>query len=284
MKRVSLQLVLVLAAAAAAAPPVLAQAPLPATAAPSYDSAELDRIVSPIALYPDPLLAQVLAAATYPSDIQDAARWADDHHYLTGTRLTDAIAADHLPWDPSVQALLPFPSVLRMMGGDMPWTEELGNAFLAQHADVMDAVQRMRQTAERYGYLRSNSQMTVSNGPYIDIEPLDAAYIPVPYYDPLIVFAPPRPGFVVGTAIHVRSRVWVGATFAPWGWGFTRFAWPSHSVIINRVPWGRTWSNRTTYVHPYAVPRYAGPRAPERHRLVARAGHERAVSRSSRHR
>jgi len=77
------------------------------------------------------------------------------------------------------------------MGGDMPWTEELGNAFLAQRADVMDACRRMRQTAQRYGYLRSNGQVTVSNEPYIDIEPMDAAYIPVPYYDPILVFAPP---------------------------------------------------------------------------------------------
>src|SRR5579885_264527 len=106
----------------------MAQAPLPAPPAPSgapqgaplpvpaampaaLPPGELERIVSPIALYPDPLLAQVLAAATFFSDIPDAARWADDHHYLTGNALTDAIAADRLPWDPSVQALLAFPSV-----------------------------------------------------------------------------------------------------------------------------------------------------------------------------
>ena len=128
-----------------------AQAPLPvpqappqpaATApAPSYPAAELDRIVSPIALYPDPLLAQVLAAATFATDIPEAARWADEHHYLTGTQLTAAMAADRLPWDPSVQALLPFPSVLDMMASAMPWTQELGDAVLAQRADVMDAVQ-----------------------------------------------------------------------------------------------------------------------------------------------
>jgi hypothetical protein len=87
--------------------------------------------VSPIALYPDPLLAQVLAAATFSQDIPDAARWADDHHYLTGKAVTDAIAADRIPWDPSVQALLPFPSVLEMMASAMPWTQELGDAFLS---------------------------------------------------------------------------------------------------------------------------------------------------------
>jgi hypothetical protein len=93
---------------------------------------ELDRLVSRIALYPDPLLAQVLAAATFPDAIPDAARWADQHHYLTGDALAAAINGDRLPWDPSVQALLPFPNVLDMMASDMGWTQSLGNAFLAQ--------------------------------------------------------------------------------------------------------------------------------------------------------
>jgi Protein of unknown function (DUF3300) len=107
---------------------------------PSYTPAELDKLVSRIALYPDPLLAQILAAATYPDQIPDAAKWADDHHYLRGDDLARAITLDHLTWDPSVQALLPFPSVLAMMASDMDWTTELGNAFLAQQQDVMDAV------------------------------------------------------------------------------------------------------------------------------------------------
>src|SRR5450755_2963720 len=118
-----------------------AQAPLPAPSSPpSYSSAELDRIVSPIALYPDPLLAQVLAAATYADDIPDAARWSDNHHYLTDGRLTAAMAADDVDWDPNVQALVPFPSVLAMMASDTPWTHELGDAFLADPDAVMDAV------------------------------------------------------------------------------------------------------------------------------------------------
>src|ERR1700735_1431842 len=106
-------------------------------APPSYKPAELDKLVSRIALYPDPLVAQILAAATYPDQIPDAAKWADEHHYLTGKALADAIQGDQLPWDPSVQALLPFPSVLEMMSGDMNWTSDIGNAFLAQQADVM---------------------------------------------------------------------------------------------------------------------------------------------------
>src|SRR5580704_3673640 len=139
-----------------------AQAPPP----PSYAPAQLDGIVQRIALYPDPLLAQILAAATFPDQISDAAGWADQHHYLTGDELAKAITDDNLPWDPSVQALLPFPSVLDMMASDMAWTNDLGNAVLAQRPDVMDAVQRMRQKAKDYGYLRSNGQIVVSGGPY----------------------------------------------------------------------------------------------------------------------
>src|ERR1700722_2094330 len=112
---------------------------------PSFSPDQLDKIVSRVALYPDPLLAQIFAAATYPDQIPDAAKYADEHHYLTGDALAQAIQADMPPWDPSVQALIPFPSVLETMAGDMRWTSDLGNAFLAQQQDVEDAVQRMRQ-------------------------------------------------------------------------------------------------------------------------------------------
>src|SRR6202451_3699188 len=94
--------------AAVVAIPMFVQAQAP----PSFSPAQLDQMVARVALYPDPLLAQVLAAATYPDQIPDAAQWADDHHYLRGDDLARAITADHLTWDPSVQALLPFPSVL----------------------------------------------------------------------------------------------------------------------------------------------------------------------------
>jgi Protein of unknown function (DUF3300) len=256
-----------------------AQAPLPGEAAPSYSSAELDRIVSPIALYPDPLLAQVLAAATYPADIPDAARWADGHGYLTGQRLTDAIVDDQVPWDPSVQALLPFPSVLDMMSRDMPWTQELGDAVLAERAAVMDAVQRMRHQAWTYGYLRSNGSVVVNDGPYIDIEPVLADVIVVPIYDPRIVFAPPRRGFAVATAIRFGSGVSLGVGFAPWGWGGSHFVWSSHTVVINRAPWQRTWANRRSYVHPFDVRRNTGERAVERHELRPKDDHERRAQR-----
>src|SRR5690242_14807827 len=151
-----------------AAIPLWAQGPPP----PSFPPQQLDILVSRVALYPDPLLAQVLAAATYPDQIPDAARWADEHHYLTGDALARDIQEDQLPWDPSVQALLPFPSVLGMMAGDMAWTRELGDAVLAQRADVMDAVQRLRRQASMYGYLRSNATVSVTSGPYVEILPV----------------------------------------------------------------------------------------------------------------
>jgi hypothetical protein len=115
-----------------------------------------------------------------------------------------------------VQALLPFPSVLDMMASDMNGTSDLGNAFLAQRPVVMDAVQRMRQKAKDYGYLRSNDRIVVSGGPYIEIEPVDPAFIIVPTYDPLIVFGPPRPEFYVGGAIGFGFGV------STWAWHFGR--------------------------------------------------------------
>jgi hypothetical protein len=256
---------------------VTAQAP------PSYPPAELDKLVSRIALYPDPLLAQVLAAATYPDQIPDAAKWADEHHYLTGDDLARAITEDHLTWDASVQALLPFPSVLDMMASDMNWTSELGNAFLAQHQDVMDAVQRMRKKARDYGYLRTNAQVVVSPGPYITIVPVSPAFVCVPVYDPLIVFVAPRPGFVVGGAIAFGFGVPLGFAFRPWGWGTTRIVWASHDVFIAGARWGRTWANRATYVHPYsAFHPVTGPRGPERHELIRRSEAERSAAREGR--
>jgi hypothetical protein len=264
------------------APPALAQAPLPNQGAPpsAYPPAELERIVSPIALYPDPLLAQVLAATTFFPEIPDAARWSDQHHYVAPDLLPAEIAADRLPWDPSVQALLPFPSVLEMMASDVAWTTELGNAFLVQPQDVMDAVQRMRQRAWEFGYLRSNAQVTVRSGPYIEIFPVNPAFIVVPYYSPAVVFARPRPGFAVAGAINFGFGVAIGARFAPWGWGSTRFGWADRTVIINNAPWGRTWANRAVYVHPYTVTRYTGPRPAEQHGLIERSQREREAQRT----
>ncbi len=259
----------------------IASISLPAQPPPAYTPGDLDRLVSRIALDPDSLLANVLAASTYADQIPDAARWADQHHYLTGDELARAIADDQLPWDPSVQALLPFPAVLDMMASDLNWTRDLGNAFLAQQQDVMDAVQRMRRRAWDYGYLRSNPEIVVRDGPFIEIVPANPAFVYVPYYDPAIVYAPPRPGFVVGGAIHFGYGITIGAAFRPWGWGADRFLWNQHTVIIDNAPWRRSWANRPEYVHPYGAPRYEPRRRVEDHELHERTEREREAARSN---
>jgi hypothetical protein len=259
----------------ALAAPAVAQGP------PYYPPEQLERLVSRVALYPDPLLAQTLAAATFPDEIPEAARWSDQHHYLTGDQLAWAIQSDRLPWDPSVQALLPFPSVLDMMASDMNWTSDLGDAFLSQQQDVMYAVQRMRQRARDFGYLRSGPQYVVSGGPYITILPARPDYVVVPYYDPVVVYARPRPGFFVGAGIGFRFGVALGVGFRPWGWGYNRIAWDRRVVVINNAPWGRTWVNRREYVHPYTVRRYHDERAEERHELWERSERERSAQRYS---
>jgi hypothetical protein len=233
---------------------------------------ELDELVSRIALYPDPLLAQVLTASTYWTEIPEAAAWADDHNYLTGDALARAIQEDNLQWDPNVLALLPFRSVLDMMAKDFAWTERLGNAVLTQRADVMDAVQRMRRKAMDYGYLQTNNYIrVVADGGYIEILPAAPGLYYVPYYDPVVVFGRPARGLVIGGAIRFGPGITIGASFAPWGWVEPGFLWPRHVLVIDRVPWGRRWENRAVYVHPYVRPwvRGPGPRV-EHHELRAR--------------
>ena len=237
----------------------------PAQQAPRMGPQQTDDLVQRIALYPDPLLAQVLTGSTFWNDIPDAATWANQHTYLHGDELSRAMYEDNLSFDPSVMALIPFPSVLDMMARDPGWTQALGNAVLSQRADVMDAVQRMRQKAMDYGYLESNSQYrVVAEGPGdIEILPINAGYVYVPYYDPRVVFFPRRPGFYAG--ITFGPGIFVGA-FAPFGWAGPAFGWRTHDIMIDHRAWGRTWGNRDRYVHSYAVPvaRPVGPRV-ERH-------------------
>lgn len=246
---------------------VMAQGP------PMMPPPQLEQLVQRIALYPDPLLAQVLAAATYADQIPDADMWANQHKYLRGDELARAINEDHLPFDPSVQSLLPFPQVLHMMASDPGWTHQLGDAFLSQRGDVMEAVQRDRRRAYDYGYLRSNPHFGVVLGPQIIINPIGSMYY-VPIYNPGVVFYAPRPGYFAGGAITFGAGFAIGAAFAPWGWGASRFDWGHRTVFINNREWSRTYVNRGAYSHPYAgVQRYQRAGRVEGHRLEPHDAH-----------
>jgi hypothetical protein len=243
----------------------------PQAPAPYLPPQQLDQLTARIALYPDPLLAQALTASTVWEQIPDAAGWADQHANLHGDALAAAIQADNLQWDPSVMALLPFPQVLDQMAQDPGWTQQLGSAVLAQRGDVMDSVQRDRQQAYAYGYLRTNPYDTVVNrDDYVEILPVNPAYIYVPSYNPGVVFAAPRPGFAVGVGVRFGPAIVVGGAFAPWGWGAVGFGWGAHSILIDHTPWNRTWVNRRYYVHSYARPYAHGPGPRVEHHEVRR--------------
>jgi hypothetical protein len=235
-------------------PPPGEQAPGGGQEAPPYlPPQQLDQLVQRIALYPDPLLAQVMAASTVWEQIPEASGWANEHANLHGDALAQAMQADNLQWDPSVMALLPFPQTLDMMARDPQWTQALGSATLAQRGDVMDAVQRDRSEAYSYGYLRSNPyDNVVYDGNYVQIVPVNPAYLYVPFYDPAVVFVRPRPGFAIGLGVHFGPAVVVGGAFAPWGWTSVGFAWGAHNILIDHTPWNRMWVNRGYYVHSYA--------------------------------
>lgn len=241
-------------------------AALPAFAqAPSYSPDQLASFVARIALYPDPLLAQVLTAVTFSDQLSDAARWADQHRDLKGEPLARAMQRRRLPWDPTVQSLLPFPPVLDMIS-DASFAR-LGSAFLLQQQDVLKAVQSERVKAKDFGYLRSNKNAAVDLAPtYVAIIPTDPGEIFVPAYDPAVVFAAPPAGVAVAGAIHyVGASVGgfapagfaagkfqvIGGYFQAWGWGLGGIDWVAQTVIINGTPWRRNWANRGNYAHRY---------------------------------
>ncbi len=155
---------------------------------------QLDDLVAPIALYPDPLVSQILVASTYPLEVVEALQWLQRNPGITGAALTQA--AEQQNWDPSIQALVVFPDLVKRLNQDITWTTNLGNAFLSQQADVMDAVQRMRLKARQAGKLSSTPQQTVTttneNGqPFIVIEPANPQIIYLPNYDPAYFWGPP---------------------------------------------------------------------------------------------
>jgi len=210
----------------------------------SLTAPQLDNLVAPLALYPDPLLSQVLVAATYPLEVVQANQWLQQNRSLTGTALTDA--AKQQNWDPSVQALVAFPDVLTRLNQDVQWTTDLGNAFLGQQADVMAAVQRLRARAQATGKLRTTPQEVVSTQVQdgqtaISIQPADPQVIYVPTYDPAYIWGPPAYGYYPSLFYPTYGFGWgfgipIGGFYAGWGgWG----GWG----------WGCNWFGRGLYVN-----------------------------------
>jgi uncharacterized protein DUF3300 len=154
-----------------------------------YNQAELDALLAPVALYPDPVLSHILVAATYPDDLRDAAAWSRANPHLTGE---DAVrAVEPMPWHPSVKALVAFPDLLTRMDESPQWTADLGTAFLEQEPYVMDTVQGLRRRAQAAGSLQSNDQYSVQQqGQNIAVYPAQPQMVYVPYYDPYAVYGP----------------------------------------------------------------------------------------------
>jgi hypothetical protein len=195
-------------------------------------------LVAPIALYPDALVAQILAGATYPTEIVEATRWQSANSGLSGDSL--AAAVDSQNWDPSVKALTQFPSVLMNMNNSLSWTSALGQAYYYQHEDVLNAVQVMRQRALAARTLANTPQQTVVNqdGTVI-IEPVNPNMVYVPAYNPADVYGAPEavyPGYSMGEMIAAGvlafgAGVAVGALASQaWGWHGWNTDWHHHHV------------------------------------------------------
>jgi hypothetical protein len=243
---------------------------LPATtfANEQFSPAELDTLVSTIALYPDPLLVQVLAASVHGDEIPGAADWANQHKHLKGQELADRIKLEELPYDESVQALIPFPTVLATMAKYQVWTDQLGDAVATQKEAVMDAVQRMRNAAYNHGHLQSNEQVKIIKEKTIVIEPVQKEYVYVPVYNPHVVYYVYSNGY---PSLRYRSGVWIGSYYDPWGWNTSRFEWDTHLIYVHDYRW---YHNRPRPRHP---PRHYHYGAPP-HRKVPMNHHTTPVS------
>jgi len=214
--------------------------------APKISNDELDSLVAPIALYPDPLLAQVLAASTYPLELIQLQQWLDKNKNLKDQALADAVAKQ--PWDPSVQAMAGLPDVVKRLTDDIQWATDLGNAFLAQQNDVMDAVQRMRKKAQDKGNLKSSEQLkvetkVVENQSVIVVEQANPQVVYVPSYNPTVVYGPPAypyppvtyppPGYyAAGMALSFGVGVAMGAMWSG-GWGYNCGWGGNNDITIN---------------------------------------------------
>jgi uncharacterized membrane protein YgcG len=235
---------------------------------------QLQQLVAPIALYPDSLVAQILAASTFPEQIVEADRWVQAHPDLKGDTLAQAV--DQEPWDPSVKALAAFPSVLGNMDKNLSWTSSLGDAYYNQQQDVMDAVQVMRQRAEQSGNLKTTPQQTVTTqGQTIIIQPAQPEVVYVPAYNPWLVYGgpiAPWPGW------YAYPGIWFGGPYLSfglgfgigffggfgWGWGHWGFDWHNRYPLYNRERYysrSRTFYNRNTFYRGRGFDRGgAGPR------------------------
>jgi hypothetical protein len=232
---------------------LLAQAPPPAAAPagkdePKLPPEQLDALVAPIALYPDELLGQVLVASTYPLEIVQLQQWLAKNQSLKGKALTDAVAKQ--PWDPSIQGMAALPDVVKRLGDDIQWTTGLGNAFLAQQGDVMDAVQRMRKKAQGTGALKTTEQQkvetkVVEQKTVIVVQQANPEVVYVPSYNPVVVYGPPvyayppiyyppppPPGSVFAASmISFGVGMMVGAAFhGGWGYGC---GWGNNDINVN---------------------------------------------------
>jgi Protein of unknown function (DUF3300) len=234
------------------APPADQNAP-PAYAHQSPE--QLQQLVAPIALYPDSLVAQILAASTFPEQVVEADRWVQAHPDLKGDDLGKAV--DPMPWDPSVKALCGFPSVLGNMDKNISWTSSLGDAYYNQQQDVTDAIQFMRKKAEQAGNLKSTPQENVTTDPYgdVDIVPANPDVVYVPAYDPWLIYGYPITPWPYW---YDYPGIWFGGPFINfgigfgigwyggfgWGWGHWGYDWHNHWATYDR---GRYFSHSRTF-------------------------------------
>jgi hypothetical protein len=225
------------------------------TADPVFRQEELAQMLAPIALYPDPLLVQMLMAATYPLEVVEAARWINANQNMKGDQLASAL--EQKGWDPSVKSLVNFPNALAMMDGNLEWTQKLGDAFLAQKDEVMDTIQYLRSRAQTQGNLRTTAEQVVTyNDQAIAIEPTDPQVMYVPVYNPAVAYGswwyPDYPpyyynplGYVMGSAIAFGTGLLLGAAW--WGYAWGGFNWHNHHVYCN--PHQNNYMHRQGYGH-----------------------------------
>jgi hypothetical protein len=255
---------------------------------------QLQQLVAPIALYPDALVAQILAAATYPAEVVEADRWMQQHSDLKGKKMADEV--NKQSWDPSVKALAQFPSVLANLDKNLSWTSSLGDAYVNQPQDVMDAVQAMRGRAESAGNLKSTPQeKVITQGQTTVIEPVNPDVVYVPQYDPWLVYGAPLgvwPGWYAYPGLYIAGAgIAFGVGFGlgffrgfGWGWGHWGFDWHNRTVMFNHARYishSRTFANRNNFSHGFSgANRAAGFHGSTSSRAFTGAQHGSAASHS----